>query len=216
MRREAAIDYSLYLVTDSGLLAGRDFCQSVAAALRGGVSLVQLREKDRGTRDFFELAVRVKAVTDHYGVPLIINDRLDIALAVDAAGLHIGQEDLPAGLARRLLGSGKILGVSAGTLDEALAAEDAGADYLGIGAVFPTGTKQDAREVGLAGLRAVTARVGLPVVAIGGIQEQNLQSVLEQEVAGVALVSAILCQPEIEQAARRLRGLVDGWRNLAV
>ncbi len=212
MRFEGKVDYSLYLVSDRGLLGERDLCQSIAAAIQGGVTLVQLREKDRTSREFFDLAVRVKAVTDGMNVPLIINDRLDIALAVDAAGLHIGQEDLPAAIARRLLGPGKILGVSAATVDEALVAEADGADYLGIGAVFPTGTKRDACEVGLAGLRAVVQRVQLPVVAIGGIDERNLPAVLEQRVAGVAVVSAILGRPAITAAARQLDAVIRQWQ----
>ena len=149
MNHNRMIDYNLYLVTDRPLLGDRDLQQSIEAAILGGVTIVQLREKDLSTLEFFNLATQIKAVTDSYQVPLIINDRLDIALAVDAAGLHVGQDDLPAVIARRLLGADKILGVSATTLEEAIKAEVEGADYLGIGAIFPTDTKKDARNVAL-------------------------------------------------------------------
>jgi thiamine-phosphate pyrophosphorylase len=208
MNHNKAIDYALYLVTDRTLLGGRDLQQSIEAAILGGVTIVQLREKELSTLEFFNFATQIKAVTDNYQIPLIINDRLDIALAVEAAGLHVGQDDLPAATARKLLGSDKILGVSAATVDEAIKAEADGADYLGIGAVFPTDTKKDACQVLLNTLGTIKKQVGIPVVAIGGINQSNLALVKEQEVDGIAVISAILCQENIKLAARFL---YEGW-----
>ena len=201
-------DYSLYLVTDRGLLGKRELIPSITAAIKGGVRMLQLREKDLATRDFFEVAREVKAVTDKFRVPLIINDRLDIALAVGASGLHVGQEDLPAQLARKLLGPAKILGVSVTNLVEALQAQADGADYLGVGAIFPTGTKSDAARVGLDTLRLIKQKVRIPVVAIGGINAGNAGSIKALKVDGIAVVSAILSQTDIEAAARELSGLM--------
>lgn len=200
--------YSLYLVTDRGLLAGKELTATVEQAIRGGVTLVQLREKQASTRDFYQQAVRVKKITAKYGVPLIINDRADIVLAVDADGLHIGQDDLPLALARRLLGPRKLIGVSASTLDEARAAAAGGADYLGVGAVFATGTKSDADSVSLDDLRLIAASLTIPVVAIGGINETNIGRVMAAGVAGAAVVSAIVARPDPLQAARQLRQLI--------
>ncbi|MDU4961079.1 MAG: thiamine phosphate synthase [Sporomusaceae bacterium] len=199
--------YSLYLVTDRRLLAGADLAAAVEQAILGGVTLVQLREKDASSRDFYQQAVSVKAITTKYGVPLIINDRADIALAVDADGLHIGDEDLPLPAARRLLGPRKLIGVSAATLAEAKATEAGGADYLGVGAVFPTATKNNADSVSLDDLRRITAAVSIPVVAIGGINETNISRVMTAGVAGAAVVSAIIGRPDPCQAARQLLAL---------
>ena len=204
MTHNRTVDYSLYLVTDRNLLKGKDLPTSIEEAIAGGVTVIQLREKELGSREFFNVAVQVKAVTDRYHVPLIINDRLDIALAVDAAGLHIGQDDLPVAVARKLLGPEKILGVSACTVGEAVTAQMDGADYLGVGAVFPTGTKRDARQVTLDTLRLIKDRVKIPVVAIGGINQENASLVLHEKVDGIAIVSAILGAPDSRRAARNL------------
>lgn len=202
-------DYRLYLVTDRDILKNGDLCTAIEAAIQGGVTLVQLREKTASSRDFFEVAVKVKIITDKHNVPLIINDRLDIALAVDAAGLHIGQDDLPLAVARRLLGPDKVIGVSTATVEEALAAEQAGADYLGVGAIFPTATKDDADSVSLAELRTIQERVAIPVVAIGGIGEGNASHCMSQGIAGVSVVSAILGKDDIREAAAVLRQIID-------
>lgn len=202
------VDYSLYLVTDRKMLQERDLPQSIEQAIQGGVTLVQLREKSVSTRKFLQLAIQVKEITSQYQIPLIINDRLDIALAVDADGLHVGQDDLPMLKARELLGDGKIIGVSASTLDEALLAERQGADYLGVGAVFRTSTKTDAAEVGLAQLEVIKKSVTIPVIAIGGIDETNVNQVLATGVDGVSVVSAILATEDILAAAKQLRQLV--------
>ncbi len=200
-----AIDYTLYLCTDRDLMSTPTLEEAVEAALRGGVTLVQLREKNCSSREFYETAQSVKSVTDRYGVPLIINDRLDIALAVDAAGLHIGQSDLPAAVARGLLGAGKILGVSASTEGEAVLAQKDGADYLGVGAMFPTGTKKNTRRVSLEELARIRSSVSIPIVAIGGINEENCAPFASLGVDGVAVVSAILAKPDIEGAARAIK-----------
>ncbi len=203
-------DVSLYLVTDSSLCPREQLPQVVEQALQGGVTMVQVREKDCSSRVFYETALRVQEVTRRYGVPLIINDRLDVALAVDADGLHIGQSDLPARVARRILGEGKLLGVSAGTLEEARQAVADGADYLGVGAVFPTGTKEDADAVGVDGLRRICADVNVPVVAIGGLKADNLSQLAGTGADGVAVVSAIVGQRDPRAAAQNLHRALEG------
>lgn len=205
------IDYSLYLVTDRKLLGERDLVQSIEQAIQGGVSLVQLREKSVSSREFLELAFRVKEITSRYKIPLIINDRLDIALAVEADGLHVGQDDLPMLKARELLGPDKIIGVSARTLAEALLAQEQGADYLGVGAIFKTSTKTDALEVSLEQLESIKKAVSIPVVAIGGINLENVQQVMATGVDGVSVVSAILAQDNISMAAKQLRESLSGY-----
>jgi len=202
------IDYSLYLVTDRKLLGERDLAQSIELAIQGGVSLVQLREKSISTKEFLSLAMRVKEITSKYEIPLIINDRLDIALAVDAEGLHVGQDDLPMLKARELLGPDKIIGVSARTLEEALLAEKQGADYLGVGAVFRTSTKSDAKEVSLEQLEYIKKSVSIPVVAIGGINSGNVQQVKVTGIDGISVVSAILVQDNIFMAAKQLKEII--------
>ena len=197
-------DCRLYLVTDEALLRGRDLCQCVREAIAGGVTMVQLREKDASSLSFFESAKRVKGVTDDGNVPFIINDRLDIALAVDADGLHIGQDDLPLLTARKILGPDKLLGVSVCTVAEALLAREQGADYLGVGAMFPTPSKLDAQHVTLATLKAIKASVDIPVVAIGGINLGNVESVMSSGVDGVAVISAILQADDCRYAAAQL------------
>lgn len=205
---EVKVDYSLYLVTDRKMLRERDLGQSIELAIQGGVTLVQLREKSVSTREFLELAIRVKEITSRYRIPLIINDRLDIALAVDAEGLHVGQDDLPMLKARELLGPSKIIGVSASTLAEALLAQQQGADYLGVGAVFSTSTKTDASEVSLEQLEIIKKSVTIPVVAIGGINETNLIRVMSTGIDGVSVVSAILAKEDILMAAKQLQELI--------
>jgi thiamine-phosphate pyrophosphorylase len=199
------IDYSLYLVTDQGLLGGLPLSQAIKEAVAGGVTLVQLREKDSPTGTFYKTALEVKQVTDACNVPLIINDRVDIALAVDATGFHTGQGDLPASVARRILGKNKILGVSAVSPEEAVKAEQDGADYIGAGAVFPTDTKKDAGMVSLETLKAITKAVHIPVIAIGGIQEWNAELLKGTGIKGIAVISAILGKKDIRQASGNLK-----------
>jgi thiamine-phosphate pyrophosphorylase len=202
------MDYTLYLVTDCRWLGERTLWDDVEEAILGGVTLVQLREKEISSKEYLELAQRVKSVTDRYGIPLIINDRIDIALAMDADGVHVGPEDLPVPIARALLGDGKIIGASAASLEEALSLQAQGADYLGAGAVFPTATKRGTEKVSLEELRGIKSVVHIPVVAIGGINARNARPVMETGVDGVAVVSAIMDQTEIREAARRLLSML--------
>ncbi|MDR1863575.1 MAG: thiamine phosphate synthase [Treponema sp.] len=199
-------DLALYLCTDRALSLGRPLIQAVEAAVQGGVTMVQLREKEASAGEFFALAKELLGLTRPLGIPLIINDRLDIALAAGAEGLHIGQSDLPLREARRIAGPGLIIGVSASTAEEALAAERDGADYIGAGAVFPTGSKADVSAViGIDGLAAICKAVKIPVAAIGGIGPGNIRAVLEAGASGAAVISAILSQPDIREAAAALR-----------
>ena len=200
-------DYTLYLCTDRALMSAPTLEEAVEAAIRGGVTLVQLREKDCSSREFYETALSIKRITDSHGVPLIINDRLDIALAVDAAGLHIGQSDLPASVARKILGPDKILGVSTARLDEAVKAQEDGADYLGVGAMFATGTKKNTRTVTMEGLAEIRRAVDIPIVVIGGVNEKNCTQFRGTGVDGLAIVSAIIAKPDIEAAAREIKSL---------
>lgn len=195
------INYSLYLVTDRDILKSRDLCQAVEEAILGGATLVQLREKDVSSLEFYKIAIEVKKVTDKHDVPLIINDRLDVAQAVDAAGVHLGQSDFPCEVARKLIGKDKILGISAATLEEALKAQEDGADYIGVGAMFPTDTKLDARAVSIEMLKNIKQAVDIPVVAIGGINENNFKSLEETGIDGMAIISAILGKSDIREAA---------------
>ncbi|WP_027364896.1 thiamine phosphate synthase [Desulfotruncus alcoholivorax] len=190
-------DYSLYLVTDRAVLGSRDLCQAVEDALRGGVTLVQLREKETSSRDFYQIALALKDLTVKYQVPLIINDRLDIALAVDAGGIHIGQEDLPLQVARRILGPEKIIGYSVSNIEEAVYGEKYGADYLGAGPVYHTTTKVvTIQPLGAEGLRDIKKSVSIPVVGIGGINLDNVKEVKKSGADGVAIVSGILGSPD--------------------
>jgi thiamine-phosphate pyrophosphorylase len=207
------VDYSLYLVTDSELGRGRTLRQIVEAALRGGVTLVQYREKVASTRRMIEEALELCQLCRTYGVPFIINDRLDVALAVDADGLHVGQEDLPAGLARKLLGPGKLLGVSVENPHQARLALQDGADYVGASPIFATPTKPDApAPMGPAGLQELARSTTLPVVAIGGINASNAAAVLGAGASGLAVVSAIVSAEDVEAAARQLKRIIQDTR----
>lgn len=199
-------DYSLYLVTDRDFLKGRDLLTEVRKAVKGGVSIVQLREKTASSRDFYNLAVAMKEEIKPYKVPLIINDRLDIALAVDADGLHIGQDDLPLAIARSFLAQDKILGLSVLNPEQAKEGEKLGATYLGAGPVFSTLTKTDAAApVGCEMLRVIRENVDIPVVGIGGINMDNIDQVKKSGADGAAVVSALMGEDDIESAVRRMR-----------
>lgn len=207
------IDYSLYLVTDRGLSRGRSTLEIVRAAVRGGVTCVQLREKTGTTRAFIEEAVSVRAYLNSCGVPLIINDRVDVALAVGADGVHLGQSDMPLAAARALAGASMVIGISAESIRDAVEAESAGADYLGVSPVFATPTKTDtAAPLGLAGLRAIRGAVKTPLVAIGGLNRDNAAAAIRSGADGVAVVSAIVAADDPEQAARAIRLEIDTAR----
>lgn len=199
-----AIDYSIYLVTDEACLHGRPLLKCVEEALAAGVTLVQYRAKAADGGVLYAEACRLKELCDKYSVPLIINDRLDIALAVGAAGVHLGQDDLPCAVARRLLGEEFIIGVSAHNPAEAVQAVSKGADYLGCGAVFGTATKHDVAKLGLENLRAIRKAVAVPMVGIGGITADNYAEVLATGADGAAIVSGILAQDDIGAIVKKL------------
>ncbi len=204
------IDYTLYLVTDRDVLKGRDILEAVENSIKGGVTLVQLREKNISSLDFYNLALKTKEITKYYNVPLIINDRLDIALAVDADGLHIGQQDLPIQIARKLLGNKKILGYSVGNVEEAIHGEQSGADYLGVGPIFPTGSKSDAAEpIGVLQLKSIREIVSIPIVGIGGIGLSNIDELKASGIDGISVISAILGNEDIEEASTNL---INIWK----
>ncbi|AWN82823.1 thiamine phosphate synthase [Lacticaseibacillus paracasei] len=199
-----ATDLKLYLVTHRYDDNEATFLAKIAAACENGVTMMQLREKMLSTRAYFELAQRVKLITDRYQIPLIIDDRVDICLAVDAAGVHIGDDELPVAMTRQLIGPDKVLGVSTKTVETAVAAVAAGADYLGVGAIFPTQTKANAAVTPIATLKAITAQVAVPVVAIGGVKEANLATFKDTGIAGVAIVSEIMQAPDISHKVQAL------------
>ena len=194
---KAQPDYSIYLVTDDGCLQGRALIDCVYEALEGGVTLVQYRAKTASSAEMYAEALQLKALCDSFNVPLIINDRLDIAMAAGAAGVHLGQDDLPCAAARKILGEDYIIGVSAHNPAEAKAALQSGADYLGCGAVFGTATKADVKKLGTEGLTAICREKGLPVVGIGGVTADNYREVRAAGADGAAIVSGILAQPDI-------------------
>jgi len=207
------MDYSLYLVTDHGLSRGRSTLAIVRAAVRGGVTCVQLREKTAATRAFIEEALGLKAYLNSCGVALIINDRVDVALAVGADGVHLGQSDMPLAAARSIAGPAMVIGISAESVRDAVEAQAAGADYLGVSPVFATPTKIDtAAPLGLDGLRAIREAVKTPLVAIGGLHRGNAAEAIRSGADGVAVVSAIVAADDPEQAARAIRLEIDKAR----
>ena len=195
MNREAL---RLYLVTNRYQDSLESFLKKVEKACRSGVTIVQLREKNLTTNQYYQLAKQVKEITDAYQVPLIIDDRLDVCLAVDASGLHIGDDELPVPVARQVLGPEKILGVTAKTVKRALEAEEGGADYLGTGAIFPTTTKENAPITLISTLKTICQRVAIPVVAIGGLTSENIDQLIGTGIAGVAVVRDLMQAEDIE------------------
>lgn len=204
------IDYSLYLVIGENFLNNISLEQAVEQAILGGVSLVQLREKESSTREFYRKAKIIKEITEKYKVPLIINDRVDIALAIDADGVHLGQNDLPIIEARGILGRDKIIGATVRSAEQALQAVKEGADYLGIGATYPTKSKTDVSKIlGIKGVKEIASLVDIPKVAIGGINSTNLREVLTTGVNGVAVISGILKGEDIRKSAEELKHILD-------
>lgn len=202
---KAKIDYSVYLVTDDSCLKGRPLLECVEAALKGGVTLVQYRLKNGDGGRMYKEAVELKVLCDQYSVPLIINDRLDIAMAVGAAGVHLGQDDLPCSVARSILGDDYVIGVSAHNPQEAVKAVEDGADYLGCGAVFGSATKTNVSELGLKNLEAIRRAVQVPMVGIGGVNSSNYALVRQTGADGAAIISGILSAEDIEAEARKFR-----------
>ena len=199
----------LYAVTDRRWLNGRTLAQDVEEAILGGVSMVQLREKHASNAEFEELARSVQPVCRKYNVPFIVNDNVDVALAVNADGVHVGQQDMQAGKVREQIGAERILGVSAQTVEQALAAEAVGADYIGVGAVFTTASKDDAQSVSIDELRHICKAVRIPVVAIGGIEESNVSQLAGTGIVGISVISAIFAQTDLREAAWNLRRSID-------
>ena len=203
------IDYSLYLVTDRGLSRGRSNLEIVTAAVHGGATVVQLREKDCSTREFIEQALAIKKFLKDQGVPLIINDRVDVAQAVKADGVHLGQTDMPLGMAQKILGNSMIIGISAESLQDAIEAEKGGADYLGVSPIYATPTKTDtAPPLGLEGLRDIRKSVRIPLVGIGGLNRDNAAEVIRNGAEGVAVVSAIVAADDPKAAAVALKQII--------
>jgi len=200
-------DLLLYAVTDRSWLGGETLGSAVKKALDGGATFVQLREKELETGKFLEEAKEIKELCKKYHVPFVVNDNVDIAIAVDADGVHVGQNDMEAGNVRELIGRDKILGVSAQTVEQAVLAEKRGADYLGVGAVFHTGSKADAEYVSYETLKEICKAVNIPVVAIGGITGDNIMELSGSGICGIAVISAIFAQPDIVKAAAQLKEL---------
>ena len=195
----------LYAVTDRHWLNGRTLAEDVEKSLKGGATFLQIREKNLGYEDFLADAKSLKPLAEKYGIPYVVNDNVDIALAIDADGIHVGQEDMEAGLVREKIGPDKILGVSAETVEQAVLAQERGADYLGVGAVFPTGSKDDAKEVSFETLKAICEAVTIPVVAIGGITYDNVTELTGSGIDGIAVISALYAQEDIEKATKALK-----------
>ncbi len=198
-----SIDLSLYLVTDNSDDVEK-FLNTIEEAIKGGTTVVQIREKTADTLDFYNLALKVKEITTKYNVPLIVNDRVDIALAIDADGVHVGQSDMPCDVTRRLIGDDKILGVSATTVDEAKKAQEDGADYIGTGAVFPSTTKKDAEKVSKEELKEIVDSIDIPVVAIGGITLENAHELAGTGIKGLSVVSAIMSSENPKKSSQEL------------
>ena len=205
MKKRLADSLLLYAVTDRHWLDGRTIDEVVRESLEGGVTFLQLREKELDDETFFEEAVRIKKMAREYNVPFVINDFVDIAVKMDADGVHVGQSDMQADDVRALIGPDKILGVSAQTVEQALMAQKKGADYLGVGAVFPTGSKDDADEVSFETLKDICDAVSIPVVAIGGITCENTSELKGSGICGIAVISAIYAQKDIKAASEQLK-----------
>ena len=197
-------DLKLYAVTDRSWLRGEPLSAQVEKALRGGATFVQLREKQLERDQFLQEALEIAALCRQYNVPFVINDNVEIALECHADGVHVGQEDMAASEARRLLGPDKIIGVTCKTVEQAVLAEKQGADYIGSGAMFPSTAKPDAKGISFETLKAICRSVSIPVIAIGGISQNNVTKLRDSGIAGVALVSAIFAQKDIEKATRTL------------
>ncbi len=212
-RAELARKLLLYAVTDRHWLKDRTLYEVVRESLEGGVTFLQLREKELDTASFLEEAVKLKKLAAEYGVPFVINDNVEIAVKMDADGVHVGQNDMEASDVRALIGPDKILGVSAQTVEQAVLAEKRGADYLGVGAVFPTGSKDDAVDVSHETLKAICDAVSIPVVAIGGITEANTPELSGSGICGIAVISAIYAQEDIRAAAASLKKITEATVN---
>lgn len=199
----------LYLVTDNEQLKGKNFFDIIETAIKGGVTMIQLREKNCTSREFYEKALICKEITKKYQVPLIINDRIDIALAIGADGVHVGQKDIPIEAVRKIVGATMIVGATANTVEFAKQAQEQGADYVGAGAVFSTSTKLDANALSLENLKLISEAVSIPVVAIGGISEKNVEQLNNTKIAGIAVSSAIMGKESVLEATKILKKIMQ-------
>lgn len=203
-------DTTMYFITDSTNYSESEFLRRVDEACKGGVTLIQLREKDRSTREYLSLAQKVHSITKRYNIPLIIDDRVDIALAVDAEGVHVGQSDMPVSIARKLMGNDKIVGATAKTVPQALEAYEQGADYLGVGAIYPTTTKVKTVLTSVDTLKEIVKAVPIKVNAIGGLNKDNIHVLKDSGIDGICVVSAIMKAENPCIATKELREAFDG------
>lgn len=199
------LDTTLYFITDSSTVPAEQFLPSIEAACKGGATIIQLREKNKSTREYMELAASVHEITSRYNVPLIIDDRVDVALAIGAEGVHVGQTDMPVAVARKLMGPGKIIGATTKTVPQALEAYEQGADYCGVGAIYPTTTKVVTILTSVDTLKEIVKAVPIPVNAIGGLNKDNIHVLAGSGIAGICAVSAIQKAADPEAAARELK-----------
>lgn len=209
---QSDVDYTLYLVTDRELMSTETLEEAVSQAIYGGCTMIQLREKAISSLEYYQTAIKIKTITDKHKIPLIINDRVDVALAVDADGVHVGQNDLPPHVVRKLIGN-KLLGVSVSTAEEAIRAMEDGADYIGVGAMYPTGTKTDAKLVSIDELIRIRNAVSIPIVVIGGINKKTIPDFRGTGIDGLAIVSAVISQKDIVGASKELIKKFKGVSN---
>ena len=205
------LDYSLYLVTDSTGFEENEFLNKIEEACKSGITLLQLREKEKSGREFLNLAFKVKKIADKYNIPLIINDRIDIVMAVDSAGVHLGQSDINVKYARRLLGNNKIIGATTKTVEQAKEAIIEGADYLGVGAIYETTTKVKTKITSIETLNEICNSVNIPVIAIGGLNVENLSILKESKISGIAVVSAIMKSKDTKKAVEDLKRIIKEY-----
>jgi len=204
------MNYDLYIITDQRISHGKSHLEVAEAALVGGATVIQFRDKEMEDSKAIEVCHKIHKLTKKKGVPFIVNDRVEIVKAVDADGVHLGQEDMSFSSARKILGKEKIIGISVETVEQALKAVEGGADYLGIGPIYPTATKPDAgKALGIARLKEIRESVNIPIVAIGGINENNLEEVLRAGADGVAVISAVVSAPDITEACRKLKNKIE-------
>ena len=204
------MNYDLYIITDQRISHGKSHLEVAEAVLEGGATVLQFRDKEIGDSEAIEVCQKIHKLTRGKGIPFIVNDRVEVAKAVDADGVHLGQEDMSFSSARKILGKEKIIGISVETIEQALKAVEGGADYLGIGPIYPTATKPDAgKALGIARLKEIRESVNIPIVAIGGINENNLEEVLKAGADGVAVISAVVSAPDITEACRKLKNKIE-------
>lgn len=204
------MNYDLYIITDQRISHGKSHLEVAEAAIMGGATIIQFRDKEMKDEEAIEVCRKIHKLTREKGIPFIVNDRVEVAKAVDAEGVHLGQEDAPLNFARKVLGKEKIIGISVETVEEALKAVEEGADYLGVGPIYPTATKPDAgSELGISRLKEIKDSVNIPIVAIGGINEDNLAEVLKAGADGIAVISAVVSAPDIAQACRKLKNKIE-------